>query len=238
MEKAGNVMIKTLFFLLFATISTMVPVFGTDNGQDIPWEKISNHDGIEVFRKEIPGSPVVAFKGQGIINSSFSKVASILLDVDRSTEWVDRLEEGRVLERVSDLEFTVYNHIGTPIVMKDRDFVILFKGEYSPSTKTFFLRLSSTTHPQAPKTSHIRGKIINSSYTLKYIDDDHCYLITEIHCDPEGSVAKWIVNMFQKDWPRNTIRSIRKQAKKDDIKENSTILKLISETNELTQSAN
>ena len=44
-------------------------------------------------------------------------------------------------------------------------------------------------------------------------------VVTEIHADPKGSLPTWVVNMFQKDWPVKTIRNLRAQVAKGDIKE-------------------
>src|SRR5437762_3688944 len=86
------------------------------------WEKIGDDDGIAVYRREVPGSPIIAFKGDGIINAPTLRVASILVDTTRATEWVDSLVEARTLRHVSETEYIEYDHIGTPFVMKDRDF--------------------------------------------------------------------------------------------------------------------
>jgi hypothetical protein len=42
-------------------------------------------------------------------------------------------------------------------------------------------------------------------------------------CDPKGSVAKWMVNLFQKSWPHKTITALRQQVKKPDIKDNAKL---------------
>ena len=47
--------------------------------------------------------------------------------------------------------------------------------------------------------------------------------------DPRGSVAKWIVNLVQKDWPHKTIASLRRQVAKPDIKDQARLKQLLSE---------
>lgn len=191
------------------------------------WEKIGDSDGIEVFKMEIAGSPVVAFKGQGKIKASIAKVASIITDSKRAVEWVDRLKESRLVRVISDDEQIQYNHIGTPpIIMKDRDFVIRYKMEMNPEKGTFILNLSSVVDPEAPETDYVRGQILESSYRLKALNDQETYVIAEVHADPKGGVPKWVVNSFQKDWPVNTISSLRKQADKTDIQENPRFQKI------------
>src|SRR5260370_36377586 len=87
------------------------------------WEKIGDDDGIAVFRREVPGSPLVAFKGEGIVDASILRVASVLVDSSRATEWIDSLKEARILRQVSETETIHYDHIRTPVVIKGRDFV-------------------------------------------------------------------------------------------------------------------
>src|SRR4051812_39450566 len=70
--------------------------------RSIPWEKIGDDDGIAVYRREIPGSPVIAFKGDGVVNASILRVASVLVDSSRATEWVDSVVEAKTLRHVSE----------------------------------------------------------------------------------------------------------------------------------------
>ena len=63
------------------------------------WELYDEDDGVKSYRKNVPGSSVVAFKGETIINSSVEKVFGVLADNKRRTDWVDRLKHSRVIEK-------------------------------------------------------------------------------------------------------------------------------------------
>lgn len=196
------------FFLFSGSIMASEPV----------WEQISEADGIEVFKYEVPDSPIVAFKGRGIVPASISKVASVILDTNHSTEWVDRLVENKVIRVNPDQSQVIWNHLGTPFVIKDRDFVYLSKVETDLKARTLRVTLHSVEDPLAPKTDYIRGEIHDSSFFLESLENDtQTRLTCTIHSDLKGSVAKWIINMFQKTWPRNTIEAVRKQAQKPDL---------------------
>jgi hypothetical protein len=154
----------------------------------------------------------------------------VLVDNTRSTEWVDSLAEARTLRRISENEFIEYDHVKTPIMMKDRDFVLDAKLELIPAEKKVILNVHSVTDPLAPSTDYVRGELLKSSFTLTSIDHGaKTLLVTEIHADPKGSVAKWIVNMFQKNWPHNTIRRLREQVAKSDIKEHPRLRATLAE---------
>ena len=76
-----------------------------------------NEDGITVQRKDVAGSPFVAFRGEGDVDAPLLLVGSVLVDVTRSPEWVDSVVDSRIVRRVSETEYVTYSHIGTPITM-------------------------------------------------------------------------------------------------------------------------
>jgi hypothetical protein len=188
------------------------------NAAAAAWQQIRNDEGILVSRKEVPGSSLIAFKGEGLIDAPVLLVGSVLVDTSRSKEWIDSLVESKIVRKVSDAEYVTYSHIATPIVMKDRDFVTDTRLEIDPVKRTVTIHIHSVNDPAAPSTSYVRGEIMNSSFVLTSTPDGkQTRIVTEIHCDPKGSVADWIVNLFQKGWPYNTIKSLRAQVKKPDI---------------------
>jgi hypothetical protein len=194
------------------------------------WEKIGDNDGITAYRREVPGSPLIAVKGEGVINASIVRVTSVLVDTSRATEWIDRLVESRVVRQVSETETIHYDHIGTPVVMKDRDFVTRAKLAFDNAGKRVILKMHSVTDPLAPPTDYVRGEIMESYFIMTSIDHGkRTHISVEVHADPKGSIAKWIVNMFQKSWPHNTIARLRTQVAKPDIKDHPRL------STELTQ---
>jgi len=163
---------------------------------------------------------VVALRGEGIVNAPILRVASVLVDVKRGTEWIDSLEEARTVRRVSETEYVEWDHIGTPFVLKDRDFVFKAKLDIRPKQKQVVLNYHSVNDPDAPKTDYVRGQFIYGTFVLTSVDGGkRTRILAELLCDPKGSVAKWIVNLFQKSWPHNTITALRAQVRKPDIKD-------------------
>lgn len=211
------------FLVTLSAFFYLMPSFADDDG----WEQISEGNGITVYRKEVPGSPVIAFKGHGILPVPMLKIITVLLDESRSTNWVDKLVDAKLLSRKSKGDFVLYSHIGTPVVMKDREFITQNDVTVEPKTKTFTMTMRSVDPPNAPKTKFVRGVIMDSSFTLRAIDAQKTYVSAEIHADPKGSVPKWIVNMFQKQWPRNTIESLWKESAKADVVEDPYYKKIL-----------
>jgi hypothetical protein len=194
------------------------------------WEKIDDDDGIVVSRREVPGSPIIAFKGEGAVDASILRVASVLVDTSRATEWIDDLAEARTLKRIGEDEYIEYDHVTTPFVLKDRDFVIDTKLELDPAQKKVSLKIHSVTDALAPETNYVRGELMQSSFTLTALDHGQkTHIVAEIFADPKGSVAKWIVNWFQKGWPHNTIARLRQQVRKPNIVDHARLKEVLTD---------
>jgi START domain len=214
-----------LCVLLFAS-----GVAAADAAPEAPWEKFDEADGIAVFRREVAGSPIIALRGEGVVDAPILRVASVLVDTARSPEWIDRLAEVKVVRKVSDDEYIHWTHIATPVIIKDRDFVFDIKLELDPPNKQVLLKYHSVYDSGAPKTDYVRGEFKYGAFTLTSIDGGKkTRVLAEVLADPKGSVAKWIVNMVQKDWPHKTISSLRRQLAKADIKDQARLKELLSQ---------
>lgn len=179
------------------------------------WKEIDDDEGIKVFKQEVPGSSIFAFRGVTVINAPIEKVLWVVADNKHRKDWVDRLKQSTVLEQRGPFEFVVYQHFGAPAIVSDRDFVFEAKA-YMRKDGAARLDIKSVTHPKAPKTAGVRGHLKHSSYTLKPKGRMTEVDVT-VHMDPRGSIPNWLVNMIQKSWPKNTLTGLSKQVKKSFV---------------------
>ncbi len=183
------------------------------------WEVINNEDGIEVSRREVKGSPLVAFRGIAVVDAPMDRVLWVLLDNEHRKDWVDRLLISRRLEEINKYEFILYQAFDVPLIMSKRDFVYRGTAMLLKTTGQMVLTMTSVKHKDAPKTIGVRADLINSKYVLTPMEGGKKTKVdVEIHTDPKGWVPKWVVNMIQKSWPLKTLRAIRVQLKKPFVK--------------------
>jgi hypothetical protein len=214
-------------FLTFVILSASLGLAEAQVGSESAWQKVTEENGITVYRQEVPNSPIVAFRGIGLIDAPISKVVSILMDTSRKTEWVSSCKKAKDIKIISDYERTEYNYTGTPFVMKDRDFVFHALATLNKEKNQIIVSIKSTTDPSVPPTDDaIRGEVMDSQYILDIKDGGKKTLLqVDIFADPKGSVPKWIVNMFQRRWPIQTIKGIRDQAARSDVKDHEGVKK-------------
>ncbi|MES1183901.1 MAG: START domain-containing protein [Myxococcales bacterium] len=201
------------------------------------WEMFDEEDGIRMYRRDVPGSSIVALRGEGFVEAPIARVASVLADRKRSVEWIDRLVKTKVLRQISETESINWNHIKTPTPLKDRDFVFKSTITTDPGRKKVVFSYWSVTDPLAPETDdYVRGSFKAGKFELTMATRTNkdgtktrgTIVNAEVEVDPAGSVPTFIVNMVQKSWPHKTLTALRKQVAKPDIKDDPRVVERLT----------
>ncbi|MBL7715210.1 MAG: hypothetical protein JNL01_07045 [Bdellovibrionales bacterium] len=206
--------------LLVLTAFLVSQIVWADPFPSTPWELLSESDGIKTYRKEVPGSSIVAFKGEGDIDATIAEICGVVDDVAREKEWMSDLKVSYIVEKKSENQRVEYNESFVPWPFQNRDFVIDAKASFEKKPAPFFrVVMQSIEHSAIPKKSGIvRGQLHDSVFEVRSIDGGkRSHLTVEIFADPMGNIPNWVVNLVQKSWPKDTIEGIRKQIKKGGI---------------------
>ena len=209
-------------FPITGTTLLIILLAGAANGADLnqTWEKISDEDGIQAYRKEVPGSQIVAFRGDAMVNAPIARVAAVVLNVSRNKEWIANLIEARILTEYSKFDRIEYNHTGSPFPVDGRDFLFRSRVTFQVPEKKMFYTMQSVMGDTLVPVQHdvVRGELLLSTYTLTSMENDQKTQVqVEIHADPKGLLPTWAANFFQKNWPTNTLRGMRQQVAKPDV---------------------
>lgn len=184
------------------------------------WEYSNDDDGVRVWRRDVEGSRVVAFRGETVIDAPIAKVVSVLDDTSRRLEWVHSAKETRKIRQVGTLERVEYNHTGAPWPVRDRDFVYLAKIALDRTLKQVRIAIHSVADEAMPEADCcVRGEIAKSLYILTSVENGtKTHITVEVNADPKGAIPKFIANIFQKSWPRKTLLGVKRQVQKEDVK--------------------
>jgi hypothetical protein len=210
------------------------PQWGDDGCRDwvhdasggVTWDVNSDEDGIKTFVGEVPGSSFFAFRGAGAVDAPIGKVANVLIDTSRHSEWVPNFGGMRVVRDVAKREKIIYRHVKTPAVIDDRDFVVHVRTHQDEKTGHLLFEFHSVKDKDAPPSDDKVRAVIhkNSGYRMWPVDGGkRTMVVFTIHVDPRGDVPAWIVNAFQDAYPKNNIKNIRAQAAKADVLEHPTV---------------
>ena len=181
------------------------------------WEKIDDDQGIQVFRKPMPGSDIVAFKGTGLVDASLEKIFWVLCDAEHEEQWVEMLIENYILEEMTPFDRVQYQNFDLPWPLSDRDFVYRAVATMDKQGRLHLL-LNSVGHPKTPATKGVRADIMQSGFILTPRPDGKTFVEVSIFSDPKGILPTWVINLVQESWPMETMIGIRKQVKKEFVK--------------------
>ena len=196
------------------TIWTTAFLAGPAYAQD--WQEIYTKDEVIVSRMELEGTRFYAFKGETVYDAPATKVMHVLLDNEHRTEWVDMLYEATELEKSGPFDYVLYQAFDLPLTFADRDYV--YRGVAKRiSDSVVELHIASVEHPSKPEAESVgvRAELVNTLYRLTDEEGGKTRVEVEVQTDPKGWMPIWLVNLVQKDWPRETLVGLRNELSKD-----------------------
>ena len=185
------------------------------------WKVIMTKAGVQVAQQSVPGSPLMAFRGEGVMDVPIATLVSVLLNDDIATEWVDLQAEHYVIRQPSEDKKLIYERYDLPFPIDDRDYVITQVASYDEANKVFTLDFESVSDSAKPALDCcVRAMAYRTFWRLTKVDDWNTKVEVEVHTDPKGMLPSWLINLIQEDWPWKTISGLVKRAKKGDITPN------------------
>ncbi|MCS6929606.1 MAG: START domain-containing protein [Saprospiraceae bacterium] len=164
-------------------------------------------DSIQVFYRKT--GDVHELKLIVHMRASLPSVAYLLEDVPVYPNWVYRVVESRVVERLSDKELYYYVHIDFPWPLTDRDLIMHSRLSQDPRTR--ILTYVSTAAPaQLPeKENVIRIRKAHSKWVIAPIGNEMVRVEYYLYSNPGGSLPDWLVNLALDIGPRETMKKMR-----------------------------
>ena len=187
------------------------------------WKKTSDSNGIQIYSSKVAGTEILALRGEGLVAAPLAKVASVIIDTTRGAEWIDGLLLSKVLHELGPHDFTEYDHIGIPFpfnqFISDRDFVSRVSLETDSLHRHLCVKYAPALDALAPPMKNYKRGVMTCVFDLQTTDcPGETFLAAEIHADPKGGLAAWMVNWFQGGWPETTFENLKKEVSKPDIK--------------------
>lgn len=187
----------------------------------VAWEFVGNHDGTRVWRKQVPGSSKLAFRGVKVANVETGRVMAVFADPKLRKHWVAKWKDDRELDRKGELERVFWIRFELPWPVSDRDYVLHTKAEIDPVKHVVTANLKSTHHAKKPEDDCcVRGQLHGTYYKFEALKGGKTKMTVEVHTDPRGNLPAWLVNLIQKKWPSKTLNALAKAARRPGLKVN------------------
>lgn len=196
---------------LMGYVLSLVPVI-TFSQKD--WSLKLDKEGIKVYTKNLDDSPYKAIKTVCIIDASLSKLTAVLLDINRSADWVYATKKCTLLKQPSPSEILYYSEIEVPWPASNRDFIVLLKVTQDEKTKTVTVEgINKPTYLPEYK-NLVRIQQSYSKWVIVPLTHGQVKVEYVLQVDPGGNVPSWLINLFATKGPFESFRNLRKEVKK------------------------
>ena len=179
-----------LFFLSFISF--------VKSDRDKPcgeWSRYTQQGNCQVFVRQCPDSPVKEFKVLDKFYGDFSKIVTVMEDVQTTQRISETCTEARIIKTLSANEVVQYFYFDMPMGITDRD--ILTKN-ITYQTPTAYKSISEIYNDPsvAERKGVIRMRNARSSFYFEKQTDGSITMEYTARADPEGWVPIWFVNLL------------------------------------------
>jgi hypothetical protein len=191
---------KTALIIFIAVISM--------GGSAEKWTHEFTKDGISVYTKDVPGSPLRAFMAEGDVKASLESVNRILCDNPRQIEWVPDCIVSRDIMKISPDTVISYNETKA-FAVNNRD--VLVKTRIIKGRDRIVHEFTAVNRPDL--VPEVPGKVRMKDMSGRWVltpSGAGAHVIFEVRANPGGNIPVWLANSASRDVPYKTILGLRK----------------------------
>ncbi|MFW5989335.1 MAG: START domain-containing protein [Desulfosudaceae bacterium] len=182
------------------------------------WEHLYTKDGIEIYKKTLPGTDVCAFKGVGFVDAKMEVIGCVLRDIPAYPQWMAKCKKALVLKDIDRNTKILYNVIDAPFPYKDRDMVVDNETVYNldNGTAEITFGVAEDTSLAPPSGKYVRVEELSGRYLLEFFGREKTRLTYLHRADPGGNIPVSLANRVEiRNYPYTNIKGLRKMVKKE-----------------------
>ncbi len=215
----------TLFLTLIGFSFTCHKSYARDMDE---WQANGERKNIRLFIRDYPDSNIPEFKAIVQIPSTMATVLAVLLDVEKSPQWIHQCGEASLLDQPSAFEKIIYQVNEIPLA-KDRDFILRAQLSFAENAESVRIKLETSNdfclHQQTDicqrinQSKYVRIKHLIGEYHLRQISNKLIEVTWQQFVDPGGKLPSWIIKSQIDNIAFKTLDSLRKQVKQSEYKD-------------------
>jgi hypothetical protein len=178
------------------------------------WKLKSNKDGIQLYTQTLDDSPIKPIRTVCTLQTTLTRVAAVLLDVNRTPEWVYGTKACSLLRQESPTVIYYYAEMGLPWPASNRDFIIRISLSQNEQTKAVVVRAENLPTYLPEKKGIVRIQKSSGEWLVTPLPGGLVRVQYTLQVDPGGSLPSGLVNMFAGDGPVESFKNLRNQVRK------------------------
>lgn len=194
-----------------------------DSGQKADaWQlvKFDSLRNIKLWSKQEDNKRIRSYRIEAVIDAPMEVVARVGFDIDRYPRWYWKLQEARLLKKVSDREYIYYLVHQAPVGNPDRDVILRAVVEpYSKDKGYAAVRIKAVPDylPHKPPLVRMRAEDMLVKYTP--LANGKTLFENEGYIDPGGAAPNWVVNFIQRQAPYAVMVGLQRMVNMPEYRE-------------------
>lgn len=177
------------------------------------WKLAKDKQGIKVYTRKSPRTNLKDSRSEVVINTPIGDVYNMMMDFEKHKEWMAKVGESKIIQKVSDTEFYVY-YIGVaPWPVSNRDIIAHYTIKREKKGKIRFEVIGEADYIPRKK-DLIRVPKTESWWEFIPQDDGSVKVEYYTSSDPGGSIPQWLANTAAEDTPYNTLKKMKEMLEK------------------------
>lgn len=202
----GKLLRRSLTTPLLCTILFTLTAAGQKDG------KLQlDEDGIQVYSQISESSPFKTVRTVGIVHTSLSRIAYVLMDVHNTEDWVYGAKNSKLLNQISPSDLIYYAEAALPWPLSNRDFIIRITLTQDPVTKELTIVAKNMPDYVPEKKGLVRIQRSAGLWKLRPAGDNQVRVEYSLQVDPGGFLPPWLVNLFASNGPYQSLKNLRKE---------------------------
>lgn len=174
------------------------------------WKLAKSKNGIDVYLRETPDSPIKEFKVEAVIHAPITEIVGALGAIHEHHQWMVGVEQATTVASKHAPEDSLLHYmIDMPFPFGDRDIVMRKSSGYSRDGKAFHIDLAGRADLMPECEDYIRMRFARGRYDLRSNEQGATRVTYRFVSDPGGSIPGWLANAFIVNNPYKTMRNLR-----------------------------
>lgn len=199
---------KYTFFLLFMSLLGGIPLSSEANSE---WSKVSSDNGVTIFSKMQSDRVIPLLRAIGEVEGSLFHVMAVILDNERSPEWVPNCIESHKIKDLDHGGALVYSVTNSPWPVSDRDSIVETHREIIQKGSEYKISMQARPNVIPLVKGRVRVPYSEIYFLLKKVDDKTTKVEYGFDVDPGGLLPDWLIRSTIDNTLKATIRGLEAQ---------------------------
>ena len=196
----------TVFCLLVFFASPFIQAAG-----ESAWKEVVVDQGVTVWSRDRSGRVLPELRARGQMNGELFHAMAVILDNERSCEWVPNCTESQEIKRLDGRTTWVYSVTDSPWPVSDRDTVVKVVAETIEPNNKYRVLMQAQPDFLPLVEGRVRIPYSNIYFLLKRVNADTIEIEYGLDVDPGGALPKWMVRRTARKTLIETIIALEAQ---------------------------